>query len=54
MQGIQWVIFMDTKITLYGGSSVVEKIIMDQCHPWLREVLKWSADGSNKEWLGVI
>lgn len=53
-QGIQWVIFMDTKITQHGGSSVVEKIIMDQCHPWLSEVSKWSADGSNKEWLGVI
>lgn len=32
-QGIRWVIFMDTKITQYGGSSVVEQIIMDQCHP---------------------
>lgn len=32
-QGIQWVISMDTEITQYGGSSVVDKIIMDQCHP---------------------
>lgn len=43
---------MDTEITQYGGSSVVEKTIMDQSPPRLREVSKKSADDS-KVWQGV-
>ena len=39
-QGVLWAIFMDTEIPQHSGSSVVEKIIMDQSPPHLREVSK--------------